>query len=76
MRIYVAEEAYSYKVDFTAIRASTEVLLASARTLENEVQHLKETFRNEWPQDLAQLHRFLEKCSRDTLEVMLACRLG
>ena len=36
----------------------------------------RKSFANEWLQDLAQLHRFLEKCSRDTHEVLLACRLG
>ena len=64
------------RLDFGAIRASTQALLASARTLETEVESVKESFRKEWPNDPAQLHRFLEKCSGQTLELMLVSRLG
>ena len=62
------------RLDFGAIRASTQALLASARTLETEVESVKESFRKEWPNDPAQLHRFLEKCSGQTLELMECLR--
>ena len=64
------------RIDFGAVRASTQTLLASARALDKEVQSLIETFRKEWPEDPAQSHRFLEKCSGETLEIMLVSRLG
>ena len=64
------------RLDFTALRASTHALLASARNLEKEVQSVKEAFQKECPTDPVQLHLLLEKCSGETLELMLVFRLG
>jgi hypothetical protein len=62
------------RIEFGAVRASTQMLLASARALDKEVQSLVKTFRKEWPEVPAQSHRFFEECSGETLEIMLVSR--